>query len=50
MRLRQPQESMMSSISESTRLVLGIRAESATPKQSPLVTGRIVIADPSLDS
>src|ERR1700722_3201221 len=48
-RLRQPQERMISSISESTTLALGMMAESATPKESPLVTGRIVIVHHSGD-
>jgi hypothetical protein len=48
-RLRQPQERMISSISEFTTLAVVMIAESATPNEWPLVTGRIVHRRPQPD-
>jgi hypothetical protein len=46
-RLRQPQERMIPSISEGRPLARGRIAESARLKESPLLIGRIAIADHS---
>src|SRR5580693_4275212 len=47
-RLRQPQDRMTPSMSEARGLARGSMAESATLKESPLLTRRIAIADHSL--
>ena len=46
-RLRQPHDKMISSITEAGGLARGMIAESATLKESPLLIGRIAIADHS---
>ena len=46
-RLRQPQDRMIPSISEAGPLARGRIVESATLKESPLLIGRIAIADHS---
>src|ERR1700677_4026503 len=46
-RLRQPQDRMIPSMSEARELARRMMAESATLKLSPLLIGRIVIADHS---
>jgi hypothetical protein len=46
-RLRQPQDKMIPSIIEAKELARGMIAESATLKESPLLIGRIAIADHS---
>jgi hypothetical protein len=46
-RLRQPHDKMIPSIIEARGLARGMIAESATLKESPLLIGRIAIADHS---
>jgi hypothetical protein len=46
-RLRQPEDRMTPSMSEARPFARGIIVESATLKESPLLIGRIAIADHS---